>query len=747
MRLKRLAVLIAILTLVTGCDLLNSGNNPIIAPGPTPTSAPDMGKPDGVAQTFLAQWMASDYAAMYSLLSPKSQREYTQEDFTNTYASSSAAMTLIDLKAEPIAVLPETTGTSAQFAFRVTYNTQVLGPIQEDLTMQLVLAEGRWGIVWSPSLIFPEMAGGNSLQLEVQSPSRANIYDRNGLGLVTANTSTTTISVVPSGVSAGVEEDMVQLLSRVLRMSPDQVRANYQGFPADQAWAIGDADTSVVQDNIAALNSYPPIKFTDKSGRRYFNVLAPHVMGYTSYIPGDQIDEWKQRGYQGTEIVGLAGLELWGEQYLAGTRGGVLSAYTPDGQFFAEIARRDSVPAQSLFATLDRKTQADVQDIIQEAYNAGANTWVPTAGGASIVVLEVKTGKVLAMASYPYYDPNVLNPLNSHPLLTESTVQELFNNPLKPFLNRATQGRYPPGSVFKIVTMSAALESGVLTPDSVYNCTGVWGGLGPDNPKYDWLKDGHGEITFAQALTASCNPWFYQAGLLTANKDFNLIPDYARQYGFGQPLGLQIEENGGLVPDPAWLQETRGESWTNATSVNLAIGQGDILVNPLQIAVMVATVANGGTVYKPYFVDRIGLSGEAPTVTFQPEVIGTVAVSQEHLAVIRDSMHQVAADPNIGTAEYRLGSLNDVLPIAGKTGTAQVSASGAPPIAWFAGFAPYDNPEIAVVIMVENAGQGSGVAAPIFRRVIERFYGLPELDWPPDWYDPDLFQFVKEIGE
>jgi penicillin-binding protein 2 len=745
MRAKQLASLAVIIVIVSGCGVFSGGPSSVSS-GPTPTLVPDMGKPEGVAQTFLAQWMVGDYAGMYSLLSPKSQKEYTQADFTTTYTSSSDAMTLIDLKAEPISALPDGTGTSAQFAFNVTYNTQVLGPIQESLVMRLVLAEGRWGVVWSPDLIFPEMVGGNSLQLKVESPSRANIYDRNGLGLVTANTSTTTISIVPGEVSAGAEDDMVALLSRVLRMSADQVRANYQGFPADQAWAIGDADTETVQANFAALSSYPGIKFTDKSGRRYFNVLAPHIMGYTSYIPGDQIDVWKKRGYQGSEIVGLAGLELWGEQYLAGTRGGVLSAYTPDGQFFAEIARRDSVPAQSLFTTLDRKTQGDVQDIIQEAYDGGANTWAPTAGGAAVVVLEVKTGKVLAMASYPYYDPNVLNPLNSHPLLTDNTVQELFNNPLKPFLNRATQGQYPPGSVFKIVTTAAALESGVEKPDSVYNCTGVWSGLGPDNLRYDWLKDGHGEITFAQALTASCNPWFYQAGLDTANKNFNLIPDYARQFGFGHTLGLQIEENSGLVPDPAWLQATRGESWTTASSVNLAIGQGDVTVTPLQVAVMIATVANGGTVYRPYFVDHIGLTGDAPTVTFQPEIIGPLAVSQENLAVIRDSMHQVAADPKIGTAEYRLGSLNNVLPIAGKTGTAQVSGTGYP-IAWFGGFAPYDNPEIAVVVMVENAGQGSGVAAPIFRRVVERYYGLHELDWPPDWYDPTKFEFVKDIGE
>ncbi len=740
MRLERLAVIATVVLLVSGCNVLNGDPN---SGGPTLTPVPDTGKPEGVAQTFLDAWMKGDYAGMYSLLTPNSQREYTQDAFTKTYQSAAEAMTLIELKAELISAKPDITSQTAGAAFRVTYNTQVLGSIKKDLVMRLKLSDNRWGIVWSPGLIFPEMANGNTLRMEVQSPARANIYDRNGLALVTANASAVTISVVPGEINPGVEDDMLRLLSRVLRMTPDQIKTNYAGLPPDWNVALGDADAETVQANYNRLKSYPGLRFKDKSGRRYFNVLAPHVMGYTGYIPSSQVAAWKQRGYQGTEIVGLSGLELWGEQYLAGTRGGVLNAYTPDGTFSAEIARRDSIPAQSLFTTIDRNLQAAVQDTLQEAYQAGANTWVPKAGGAAVVVLDVKTGYVLAMASVPDFDPNMLNPLNSHPLLTDSTLQDLFNNPLKPFLNRATQGQYPAGSIFKIVTTAAALESGVETPDSTYNCTGTWTGLGADNPRYDWLKDGHGVLTFAQALTASCNPWFYQAGLLTGDKDPNLIPGYARQFGFGDNLGLEIDENSGLVPDPAWLQQTRGETWTSAHSVNLAIGQGDLLVTPLQVAVMVSTIANGGTVYRPQFVDHIGLTGETPSVTFKPEVIRAVTVSQDHLAVIRESMHQVAADPKLGTAEYRLGSLNNLLPVAGKTGTAQVSGAGAP-IAWFAGFAPYDNPEIAVVVMVENAGQGSGVAAPIFRRIVERYYGLPVLDWPPDWFDPTKFEFVTE---
>jgi penicillin-binding protein 2 len=683
---------------------------------------------------------------MYSLLSSNSQAEYSIDSFTNIYTSATTTMTLGSLEATPLASLAEMQGTSAQFSFRVTYNTMVLGSFQKDMTMQLVSADNRWSIVWTPSLIFPEMAGGNTLSLEVVSPSRANIYDRNGLSLVTANASTMTIQAVPGEINPDFEPQMLDLLSRVLRMPAGQIKNNYAGFPPDNLVALGDTDIETFQANSAALQSYPGLRFAEKTGRRYFNTLAPHVMGYTSYITAEQLEAYKGFGYQGDEIIGQTGLEKWGEQYLAGTRGGTLSAYTATGEFYAEIASKESVPAQSLYTTIDRNLQAIVQDTMQDAYLAGANTWAPQAGGMAIVVLDVNSGDVLAMASYPYYDPNVLSPVNSHPLSTPQYLSDLFNNPLKPFLNRATQGIYPPGSVFKIVTTAAALESGVLQPNTLYSCSGVWGGLGANNLRYDWLEEGHGDIEFRQALTASCNPYFYEAGLLTGQKDYAIIPATARQFGFGQQLNNQIDEESGLVPDPEWLKATRGEDWSLADSVNIAIGQGDLQVSPLQVATMVATIANGGTVYRPHFVTKIGLLGEDPTVTFQPETLNRLSVSPEHIAMIQESMRQVVIDPILGTAEWRLGNIQ--VPVAGKTGTAQVSQAEAPPIAWFAGYAPYDDPQIAIVVMVENGGQGSGVAAPIFRRVVERYFGLPPLDWPGDWFDPELFEFVKnDIGE
>jgi len=737
-------VFLIVATVVSGC-LGRNPPGPINVPllGPTPT--PNLGDPDGVANAFLNAWMQGNYEGMYSLLTSNSQAENTLEEFTDIYISTATAMTLMELNAAPLSSLLDTSGTTARVAYHVTYNTEVLGPIDEDLMMNLVIAERRWGISWSPSMIFPQMAGGNTIQLEIETPSRANIYDRNGLALVSADASTVTLSVVPNEISPGVEDQMIGLLATVLRTTPEEIRARYQGQPPDWWIPLGDADSDTVRSYAPALNSYPGIHTTNKTGRRYFDVLAPHILGYTGFIPAEQIDEYKARGYQGDEVVGLSGLEAWGESYLAGTHGGMLSAYTPNGQYFAEIARRDPQPSQSIYTTLDRNLQAIVQDAIQNAFEVGAATWAPSAGGAAVVALDIKTGEVLAIASYPYFDPNILNPNNHHPLFTDSYLADLFNDPRRPFLNRATQGVYPPGSLFKIISMAAAMNSGLFDADSSYTCTGTWTELGLNAVKFDWKEGGHGDITLEQALTGSCNDYFYHVGLVTGEKDPNILPTYARDFGLGEPSGIEIDENSGLVPDSDWLMEQRGEEWKLADSVNIAIGQGDLQVTPLQMASAIAAIANGGTIYKPHLVQRIGLIGEPPSVEYQPEILKTLPLTTDEIESIREGMRGVVADPIYGTAQYRFIGIQ--MAVAGKTGTAQIGAEGTPPIAWFGGYAPYDDPQIAIVVLVENGGQGSAVAAPIFRRIVEKYYNLTVADYPPDWYDPSIFHFVDDIGE
>lgn len=704
----------------------------------------DRENPEGVAITFLEAWEAGNYQGMYGLLSSNSKQTYTEEEFLEYYGNTATAMTLVSIDTSLNSLIPNEELGRAIAAFNLTYNTQVVGSIEQSSDMILVLEETGWGVTWRPSMILPELSGGNYLALDPEVPERANIYDREGRWMVSANASAVTLSIVPGQVGER-EDDIVNLLSQMLRRTPDEVRNLYQGLPEDQVWPIGDVDLETYNEFRAQYESYPALIANTKTGRRYYDKLAPHILGYTSFISEEQCPSFQLEGYRCDEIVGQYGIESWGEDILAGRRGGSLSVYSPSGQYVAEVASRTPEPAQSIYLTIDRNLQEIVQDAIEEAYRAGSPTWSQSAGGTSVVVIEVDTGRVLAMASYPDFDPNVLNPNNAHPQAGGSYLVDLNNSPLRPFFNRATQAEYPAGSVFKIVTAAAGLESGLYDLNTTYNSIGVWTDPVSGTQKYDWLAGGHGPLNLSEALSTSCNSCFYDVGYQTGQVDFNILPDVSREFGFGQEYGLAIAEEPGNIPTPS-EGTSDGRAWSLLDSVNMSIGQGDVLVTPLQVANMTATIANGGTLYKPYFVDRIGLIGEEPTEVFGPEPIREVDLTEEQILFIQEGLERVVSDAFLGTAEYRLGSMQ--ITAAGKTGTAQVSAQNADPMAWFTGYVPYDDPEIAIAVVVENGGQGSGVAAPIFRRVVERWYGLPVLDYPEDWGDPEQFDFVEnEFGE
>jgi len=384
------------------------------------------------------------------------------------------------------------------------------------------------------------------------------------------------------------------------------------------------------------------------------------------------------------------------------------------------------VVSRPIYLTLQRDFQLQVQEILGD--RAGA-----------IVVLDVNSGAVRAMASGPSFDPNVF--INPNAAAERSAL--LFD-PRRPLLNRATQGTYPLGSVFKIITMAAALEETDYAPDSLYTCAGVWSELGPGAIKHDWLEGGHGTITLVQALERSCNIYFYHLGLTLSNIGFDILPEYARAFGLGQPTGIEgVVEVGGLVPDPTWKLENHGEVWTAGDSVNLSIGQGFLTVTPLQVARYIAAVANGGTLYRPNVLDHIEAAPDGSSVTevIESQVLGELPLSEEHLNAIRAGL-EGAAQRSSGTATHRFYNLS--IPVAGKTGSAEAIGATSLPHSWFAGYAPancHELPEgceeqIAVVVMVENAGEGSSVAAPLFRQVVEAYFNLPLTPLPPEALPP-----------
>jgi penicillin-binding protein 2 len=463
----------------------------------------------------------------------------------------------------------------------------------------------------------------------------------------------------------------------------------------------------VSQAHYETLASLPAVELREKEIRAYpAGSVGAHVVGYMGPIYAQDLEEWLKKGYRGDEMVGQAGLEAWGEVYLAGRRGGTLTLIDNYGAWVATLAEQPATPARSIYTTLRRDLQQAAELLLAAGGKPGA-----------IVALDPRDGAILTLATYPTYDPNLF--------VTGMPAEDwakLDADPLRPLVNRALQSAYPPGSVFKIVTLTAGLEEGGLTRNSRFTCNGVWTGLGADWSKVCWLETGHGNVDVITGLTVSCNVVFYEIGLLLDGLEAGILPTYARGFGLGQPTGMkELPESPGLVGDAAWKRATYDEPWVPGDSVNLSTGQGFLLTTPLQVARMAAAVANGGALLRPQIVYRIG-----EELILQREETGRLPISQEHLAELQEGLLGAGTLPH-GTAYRAMQGLP--FDVAGKTGTAETGETK--PHAWFVGYAPAGDPEIVVAVVIEHGGEGPTVAAPLFRRLVEAYFGLEPAETPP----------------
>jgi penicillin-binding protein 2 len=696
-----------------------------LTPSPTQTAIataiPATEDASGMARAFFLAWEGEDYLGMYSLLSPQSQGLVDSQSFVQRYEEAMETATVQAVSAQPLSINQK--DNQAQFEVRVTWQTAIVGAISRDYTVPLVYDQGRWGIVWAEGLILPELAGGNRLHMDYRIPARANIYDRNGLALSYQGT-VVSLGVIPGEIQD--EAGLLAALAPVLNKTPEEIKELYAAYLPDWYAPIGDIAEEVMQANAVALQPYIGAGLaqpTTRLGRLHSDAgVAAHIVGHTGLIPAEEVEAYKAQGYQGDEIVGRAGLELWGEDYLNGDWGGTLTVVGPNGEYITTVQESAPKQARSIYATFDRDFQAMVEQALAEAV-----TTYPGGQAGAVVVLDVNSGAVRAMASYPTYNSLIFDSVRPD---AGAELSAVLADPGRPLLNRATQGAYPAGSLFKIVTMAAALNSGAYNANTTYTSTGSWSRLGDAFIKHDWLAGGHGTVSLRQALVVSCNSCFYDVGYNLDDLDTFLLPNTARQFGLGAPTGIQIEEAAGLIPDPDWKLATYGDGWARGDAVNMAIGQGFVQVTPLQEANILAAVANGGALYRPTVVDRIGAGGGAPEEPWPAQAYGQLPLSPENLATMRESLWNVAHSPS-GTATHRFVGLN--VPVAGKTGTAEDPPRNSH--AWFAGYAPaapytladgsvIETPQIAIAVIVENAGEGSAVAAPIFRRIVELYYGI-----------------------
>lgn len=450
------------------------------------------------------------------------------------------------------------------------------------------------------------------------------------------------------------------------------------------------------------LTVYPPVK------------SLSHLLGYQTSLHEGEYEELATAGYLYNDVIGRSGLEYTYEKVLRGVFGQKQYEVTAQGIEQKVIGQSAPIDGQSLLSTIDLELQREAERVLQRYLDENEKT------KGSVVILEPNTGQVLAMVSLPTYDNNQfakrINP---------DQYAQLITNEDRPLFLRSISGEYPSGSTFKPIVAAAALEEQVVTEHTAFLSTGgirisLW--FFPD-----WRAGGHGQTNVYHALADSVNTYFYIIGGGTETFEglgVQRISAYARQFGLSEPLTIDLPgEVSGFLPSKEWKEETKGERWYIGDTYHLAIGQGDLLVTPLQVASFFATFANGGTVYQPHLVSAYLDQQGRITKSIQPKVLEQVDISAEHIETVQTGLRRVVT---VGSGK-RLGALS--VPVSGKTGTAQWHSSK-PPHAWFAGYAPSTNPEIAFSVLVEEGEEGSGITVAITNEIlqwwIENRYQAPE---------------------
>ena len=721
--MRRLAYfsLLAILILAGCRQQAEDSAAPLPSAQAGPTAAPNLESAAIIANSFLSAWQEQNFNQMHRLLTLRQQEASPLADFRLAYLGAQATMTFqrLEYKAE---ALYATDGHVLVFQYQMTFHTRILGSfVDPKRRLHLVVdpSANQWRVAWSLADIFAEMGNGARLVFQPQIPGRANIYDRNGISLADQHGRMVRIYVnnarIPdrSACFQALAEAQNRPVSALSDLFDLQSRAD---------WLV-DAGVLEPQTYIRhgdKIEASCKANFEQEATRRYVNgALMPHILGHVGYPEAEQIPELEAQGYNAGSIIGKAGIEASWNSTLAGRPGGKLSLLSPSGARLRLLSEVGSHAPESLWLTIDSKLQEYIARALDEAYRRHA--WGRISYGASVVVMDVNNGEILAMLSYPSYEGNALNPF---PVIGRATankvLESLARDERRPQINRPTQGLYPTGSVMKGLSAIAALESGVYDETSRYYCTGTWThGL---DTRYDWLPGGHGSVTTQTSLTHSCNPFYYEIGFRLNAEDPHLLPKFAAKFGLGQRTGINaIPETSGSIPSPDNVLQTTGLPWSYAFAVNLSIGQGEVQITPLQMVRMYAAIANGGYLLRPQLARERGILDQR-TALAKREVMRDTRVAPDNLALVQAGLCGVVNSYGGTAAHQFLNSPLLEVGVCGKTGTAQDAGDDELPHSWFIAYAPAKDPQIAIVTMVENAGEGSAVAAPLTRDILEFYF-------------------------
>lgn len=571
---------------------------------------------------------------------------------------------------------------------------------------------------------FYELSEGNRLSERPISAPRGKVMDKKG-NILVSNKEAYDLYLLPNEVSPEISvEDLLQELASLTGLDYGILQTNYDNQERSSSAVLLRRNISremmvIIKENKDAL---PGVYIESSSMRDYvYGELGAHFLGYVGEISLSELREFNESGYnyRGGDIVGKIGLEMEYEQFLRGHDGIEQIEVNSRGQKVKTLSIKPPVPGNDLVLNINLELQQYFEDILLEEFYRlrdiaadDPELFPPT--GAAGIVMNPNSGEILAIVSVPKFDPNKFVSGLSY-----EEYAALNNDPLKPLFNRPIMSQVNPGSVFKLVTGTAAVENLGVRADTVFY---------DRNGKYtigeweyrNWLSWGEGEIDFIRSFARSNNVVFYQLGHELYKLDRgDKMAWTARQYGFGSLSGIDLPgEKAGLVPDNEWKMRTQGEIWYPGDAVHLAIGQ-KITVTPLQLVNFISVIANGGTLYRPHLVDKIIDANGEVVLDIKPEIIRKVPFKKSTFEILRKGMIAAANEP-YGTASRQLRDLS--VKVAGKTGTAQTGIAGANH-GWFAGFAPADDPEIALVVFLEE-GNSSSYTLPIAARVIEKYFSM-----------------------
>lgn len=564
---------------------------------------------------------------------------------------------------------------------------------------------------------FRRLSETNSIRLQRISPVRGHIFDREGRLLV-ENRPAFALSITLK--DAKPVERTLALLSKYtgvpVKTFTDAI-ARQKGIssynPVILINDIGRDALAVVEVHRYEL---PGVDVDVRPIRHYLEgSRAAHLIGYLSEINARELETKKKEGYVAGDYIGKSGVEKTYESYLNGGAGGRQVEVNARGQMVRVLKTVPATPGHNVFLTLNAALQQKAEALLEGKSGA-------------IVAMDPNNGEILVSVSTPPFDPNIFVEG-----LGYDQWQALVTNPLRPLENKVVHSEYPPASVYKIVVSLAGLEEGVINVNSTFFCPG---GYKFGRRVYRcWRKSGHGSVSLIDAISMSCDVFFYQVG---QQLGVDRLAWYARGCGLGIQTGIETEnESAGLIPTSTWKWKRFGEKWHAGETLSIAIGQGYNLVTPLQLVVLTGAVANGGIRYRPQIVKSVQTAEGEIVHTPEYRVMGRLPASRETLAKVRQGLHEVVWGRS-GTA--RIAQV-DGLEISGKTGTAQVfgrksddkiSSKNLPvelrDHAWFVAYAPAQAPRIAIAVMVEHGEHGSSAAAPLARDLIKAYLLPPESD-------------------